>query len=178
MQGQSVGELERPSSARVPTSREGVGAGHSTVTREWDNRTPPEGRPGSRITRWKEDRRVSADKANPPINRRSFSDWCSTPPVGDDPGESRVRENLTHGSEGGRWKRGDGAIKERYPWAPTRKGGNRVVGCNSYHHAITSTAPAAYPTGFGRLEQPKPLKRGTPTRIRPLTLHPRLGRAQ
>jgi len=57
---------------------EGVGAGHSTVIRERDNRTPPEGRPGSRITGWKENRWVSADKANPPVKKRPFSDWRLT----------------------------------------------------------------------------------------------------
>src|SRR5439155_2228469 len=53
--------------------------------------------------------------------------------AGEGPVESRVRENLMHGSEGGRWKRGDDTIRDRYPWAPARKGGNRVVGCKSYH---------------------------------------------
>src|SRR6266851_4982718 len=37
---------------------------------------------------------------------------------------------------GCRWKRGGDAITDRYPWAPARKGGNRVVGCQSYHHVF------------------------------------------
>ena len=41
-----------------------------------------------------------------------------------------------HGSEGGRWKRGEGGIRDRYPWAPARKGGNRAAGCKSYHRVI------------------------------------------
>src|SRR5207245_8922939 len=56
--------------------------------------------------------------------------------AGEGPVESRVRENLMHGSEGGRWKRGEGGIRDRYPWAPARKGGNRAAGCKSYHRVI------------------------------------------
>src|SRR2546425_7505878 len=56
--------------------------------------------------------------------------------AGEGPVESRVRENLMHGSEGGRWKRGEGGIRDRSPWAPARKGGNRAAGCKSYHRVI------------------------------------------
>jgi hypothetical protein len=37
---------------------------------------------------------------------------------------------------GGRGKRGDDGMTDRYPWAPARKGGNRVAGCKSYHRVI------------------------------------------
>jgi RNA-directed DNA polymerase len=58
-----------------------------------------------------------------------------------------MRENLTHGSGRGRWKRGTLGVMERYPWAPVRKDGNRAAGCNPYHSQAPSTAPAAYSTG-------------------------------
>jgi hypothetical protein len=54
-----------------------------------------------------------------------------------------------HGSEGGRWKRGDDGIRDRYPWAPARKGRKQSsrMPVLPLHHS--STAPAAYPTCFG-----------------------------
>src|SRR5438128_3110112 len=96
-----------------------------------------------------------AAEARSPGNR----DAAGAAGAGEGPVESRVRENLTHGSEGGRGRRGGGGVMERYPWAPARKGGNRVVGCNSYHHVLPlprqrPTLPAcrgpSYSTGLGR----------------------------
>lgn len=68
-----------------------------------------------------------------------------------------------HGSEGGRWKRGDEEITDRYPWAPARKGGNRAAGCKSYHPIFPPprqrpTLPASAPLAIET-----PLERGTPT---------------
>src|SRR5207244_11366778 len=63
--------LGRPGAVRAAwgPDPEGVGAGHSTVGRERDNRTPPEGRPGSRIAQRKEDRSVSVEETNPSGDR-------------------------------------------------------------------------------------------------------------
>jgi RNA-directed DNA polymerase len=68
-QGQSNGELERPSSAGAVAHREGVGAGHSTATRGWDNTTLPEGRPRSRTVQRKEFRSVIVQATRPPSER-------------------------------------------------------------------------------------------------------------
>jgi RNA-directed DNA polymerase len=69
MQPQSSAELERPSWERDASCPEGVGVGHSTAIREWDNRTPPEGRPRSRSMQRKECRSVSVPRTNRPEDR-------------------------------------------------------------------------------------------------------------